>query len=309
MGRPLVEALLNAGHMVAATSHSADALASVEAIGARPVLMDGLDEVSVRDAVLGVQPEVVVNQMTSLAAPSADYGTWLEMTNRLRVQATATLMNAAHEAGARRVVAQSASFMTEPRGTGPTDEDFPLYFDAPEPIRTHVHANVAAELRVVGTDGIEGLVLRYGFLYGAGTAIGPGGDIATAVEAGRMPIVGEGKGQYPMIHVDDAVSATVHAVHHGEPGIYNIVDDDPARQADWLPFLADLLGGPPPPHISEDEAATQLGTQSVYYGNQLLEATNARARTGLGMQLVYPSWRQGFAEVFAETDARKVTRP
>lgn len=305
VGRPLVEALVHAGHVVAATSHSEAALASVKAIGAQPILMDGLDEISVRDAMFQVQPDVVVNQMTSLAVPSSDYGTWLEVTNRLRVQATATLMNAAHEVGTRRVVAQSASFMTEPRGSGPTDEYFPLYLDAPEPIGSHVHANLAAELRVVGTDGIEGLVLRYGFLYGSGTAIGPGGDIATAVGAGRMPIVGDGKGQYPMIHVDDAVSATVNAVHHGAPGVYNVVDDDPAPQADWLPFLAQLLGAPQPPRVSEDEATAQFGPQSVYYGNQLLEATNARAKANLGMHLVFPSWRKGFTAVFAGASATK----
>lgn len=298
VGHPLVEALVNVGHEVTATSHRADSLETLEELGASPVLMDGLDESAVHHAILDAKPEVIVNQMTALAVPASDYGAWLTLTNRLRVEATATLMNAARAAGTHRVVAQSASFMTDPRSPEPTDESATLYLDGPEPIRSHVHANVSAELRVVGTEGIDGLVLRYGFLYGPKTSIGPGGDIARAVEAGEMPVVGEGAGCYPMIHVRDAVSATVHAVHHGPSGIYNIVDDEPARQSDWMPFLAKMLGAPPPPRVTAAEATARYGVQAVYYGNQLPAAGNRRAKAELGMKLEYPSWRDGFRDVF-----------
>lgn len=131
------------------------------------------------------------------------------MTNRLRSQGTKTLMTAAREAGTGRVVAQSASFMTQPVGSDPTDESSPLYLEAPEPIQSHIQANIAAETLVLGTPGIEGVVLRYGFLYGEGTAIGPGGEVATGVKSGEVPIVGEGAGRYPFVHVRDAVSAIV----------------------------------------------------------------------------------------------------
>jgi nucleoside-diphosphate-sugar epimerase len=190
--------------------------------------MEGLDEAAVREAVLEAAPEVIVNQITSLSAPSRDYGTWLVMTNRLRREGTAILMSAASEAGTRRVVAQSASFMTRPLGTGPTDESSPLYLEGPEPLRSHAQANDMAEKMVVGTPGIGGVVLRYGFLYGEGTAVRPGGSLATAVKAGEMPITGKGVGMYPFLHVRDAVSVTVQAVDKGTPGIYNVVDDEPA---------------------------------------------------------------------------------
>jgi 2-alkyl-3-oxoalkanoate reductase len=207
-------------------------------------------------------------------------------------------MTVAREAGTRRVVAQSASFMTQPVGSGPTDESSPLYLEAPEPIRSHVQANVAAETLVLGTPGIEGVVLRYGFLYGEGTAIGPGGDWATGVKSGKVPIVGEGAGQYPFVHVRDAVSATVQAVGRGSPGIYNVVGDEPAPQAGWLPYLAELLDAPPPRRVSEEEAEQEIGVQAVYYGNQLRAASNAKAKSELGLTLEYPSWREGFRELF-----------
>ena len=143
-----------------------------------------------------------------------------------------TLVNAGHE-----VTAKSASFMTEPGGTELTDEASPLYLDAPEPLRSHVHANLTAEVQVTGTAGVEGVVLRYGFLYGAGTSIGPVGDIAVAVKAGEKPIVGQGAGFFPLVHVRDAVSATVQAIDQSRTGIYNIVDDEPAAQAVWMPSL------------------------------------------------------------------------
>jgi len=299
VGRPLVGALVNRGHQVTASTVRTESFPVVEALGARPVLMDGLDAAAVRDAVLEAVPEVIINQMTSLSAPSRDYGAWLVLTNRLRREGTTILMSAAREAGTRRVVAQSAGFMTQPVGSGPTDESSPLYLEGPEPIRSHVQANDSAEKLVVGSAGIEGVVLRYGFLYGVGTAIGPGGDIATAVKAGDVPIVGEGAGRYPFVHVRDAVSVTVQAVDRGSPGIYNVVDDVPAPQAEWLPYLAELLDGPPPRRVSEEEAADRLGIQTVYYGNQLRAASNAKAKSELGLRLEYPSWREGFREVFS----------
>lgn len=180
----------------------------------------------------------------------------------------------------------------------PTDESSPLYLDAPEPIRSHIQANIAAETVVLGTPGIEGVVLRYGFLYGEGTAIGPGGEWATGVKSGDLPIVGEGAGRYPFVHVRDAVSATVQAVDRGSPGIYNVVGDEPAPQAEWLPYLAEILDAPPPRRVSEEEAEEQIGAQAVYYGTQLRAASNAKAKAELGLTLEYPSWREGFRELF-----------
>ncbi|MEH0934662.1 NAD-dependent epimerase/dehydratase family protein [Micromonospora psammae] len=298
LGRPIVEALVDRGHEVVATSQRPEKFSVIEALGARPELMNGLDEATVRQAIGRAEPEVIVNQMTALSAPSRDYATWLAVTNRLRAEGTRTLMAAAREAGTRRVVAQSASFMTQPSGSGPTDEASPLYLDAPEPIRSHVQANTAAETLVLETPGIDGVVLRYGFFYGEGTAVGPDGEWATGVRSGAVPIVGEGTGQYPFVHVRDAVAATVTAVDRGSPGIYNIVDDEPAPQAEWLPYLADILHAPAPGRVSEAEAEEQIGVQAVYYGTQLRAASNAKAKAELGWTLEYPSWREGFRELF-----------
>jgi nucleoside-diphosphate-sugar epimerase len=298
LGRPLVDALVVRGHQVSATTQRSANLPIVAALGARPVLMDGLDAAAVRYAIVDAEPEVIVNLMTALSTPSADYGKWLEVTNRLRSEGTKTLMGAAAEAGSRRVVAQSAGFMTEP-GTGPTDESSPVYLDGPGPIGSHFRANIAAEELVLGDPEVEGVVLRFGFLYGHGTSIGPGGDIATAVQAGELPIVGDGAGRYPMLHVGDAVSAAVRAIDHGDPGVYNVMDDEPAAQAEWVPFLAGILDAPLPPCISPEEAAKTLGEQAVYYGNQLAPALNTKAKAELGWTPQYPSWREGFRQVFA----------
>lgn len=297
VGRPVVEALVDHGHQVTVSTRRRDRFGLVEGLGARPVVMNGLDEVEVGEVIIEAQPQVIINLMTALAVPAPDYGTWLEVTNLLRREGTKALMNAAREAGVLRVVAQSASFMTRP-GSGITDESAPPYLEAPGPIGTHVEANIVAENLVLDTPGIEGVVLRYGFLYGEGTAIGPGGDITTAVKAGQMPIVGDGAGRYPFVHVHDAASVTLQAVDRGSPGGYNIVDDDPALQAEWLPYLAQLLDAPPPRRISEEEAEKQIGVQAVYYGNQLPSASNAKAKAELGFAPDYPSWRDGFRKLF-----------
>lgn len=298
LGRSLVRELVRLGHAVTASSRTRDGMAVVGRLGAEPVLMDAFDPEAVRRAVAGARPEVLINQLTSLSSPARDYGEWLRLTNRLRGEASATLVAAARDAGVSRVIAQSASFMTSPGAAAPTDESSPLYLSAPEPIRGHVAANVALERVVTGTAGIEGVVLRYGFLYGPGTGFGPGGEFAEAVRAGRLPIVGAGAGHYPFVHVEDAVAATVLAVDRGAAGVYNVVDDDPARQAVWLPLLAGLLHGPAPARVSEAEAAQRFGVQAVYNGSQLLPAANAKAKSQLGLALRFPSWRQGFRAVF-----------
>ncbi|MFG1621908.1 NAD-dependent epimerase/dehydratase family protein [Kribbella sp. NPDC049227] len=297
IGRPLVEALVGHGYEVTASSRRREGLPVVEQLGARPVLMDGLDEVDVGRVVAKAKPDVIVNLMTALSAPSHDYGTWLAVTNRLRSEGTRILIRAARNAGSRRLVAQSASFMTQP-GSGLTDESAPPYLDGPGPIGNHIRANIAAENLLLEAAGIEGVVLRYGFLYGEGTAIGPGGDIVAAVVAGDMPIVGDGAGRYPFVHVRDAATITAQAVDRGDSGVYNVVDDEPAPQAEWLPYLARLLDAPPPRHISEEEAETQIGVQAVYYGSHLRAASNAKAKSELGFNPEYPSWRDGFHKLF-----------
>lgn len=299
VGRPLVRELAAQGHEVTASTSRAEHFATIEALGARPVEMNGLDEASVRTAILEARPEVVINQITALAAPAANFAAWLATTNRLRSEGTKLLMSAARDAGTSRVIAQSASFMTHPGESGYTDESSPLYLDAPEPFLSHVRANVEAESLVLGTPGIDGVVLRYGFLYGEGTATGPDGDWANAVKAGQLPIVGDGAGRYHFVHVADTVTATVNAVDKGSPGVYNVLGDEPPTQAEWISYLAEILDAPSPGHMSVSDAEQQIGVQAVYYGTQLPPASNAKAKSELGLVLQYPNWREGFRAVFA----------
>ncbi|SNS39821.1 Nucleoside-diphosphate-sugar epimerase [Geodermatophilus saharensis] len=298
VGRPVLPLLIAAGHQVTATTRSPARVEQLRAAGAEPVVVDAFDSATLRAAVTAARPDVVVHQLTALATPAQDYGSWLADTNRLRAEVTPVLVDAARDAGARRVVAQSASFTTAPRGPWLLDEDAPLDTDAPGALRGHVQANLALERAVLGTDGVDGVVLRYGFLYGPGTGFAPGGGFAEAVRTGRQPIVGDGEGRYPFVHVDDAAAVTVAAVERGAPGVYNVVDDDPAPMREWVPFLARLLGGPEPSVVPADVAEREIGPQAVYYGTRLRGASNARARRELGMHLRYPSWREGFRAVF-----------
>jgi hypothetical protein len=129
VGRPLVETLVDRGHEVSASTHRTENFSVIEALGARPALMDGLDDAAVRQAILETEPAVIINQITALSAPSRNYARWLAVANRLRSEGKKTLMTAAREAGTRRVVAQSASFMTQPVGSDPTHELSPLYLE------------------------------------------------------------------------------------------------------------------------------------------------------------------------------------
>ena len=297
IGRPIVRALAGRGHEVTGSTTRPDGFKVVEGLGGRPVVMDGLDESAVRRVIVEVEPEVVINEMTSLAVSSSDYGSWLAVTDRLRNEGTKAVMTAAQEAGARRVISQSGAYMIEP-GAGPSDEDSPPYVQGPGAVGAHVRATVAGEEKVLDTPGVEGLVLRYGFFYGEGTALGPDGDWAKAVQVGELPVVGDGGGCFPFIHVDDAVSATLLAVENGDPGIYNVVGDEIAPQSDWIPYLAELLGAPKPGRVSADEAAILVGPQAVYYGTQLRPVSNDKAKAKLGLALEHPSWREGFRVVF-----------
>jgi 2-alkyl-3-oxoalkanoate reductase len=297
IGRPIVRTLVGRGHEVTASTSRPSGLEVVEELGARPVVMDGLDESAVRRVIVEANPEVVINEMTALAVSSSDYGTWLAVTNQLRNEGTKAVMTAAQEAGARRVISQSGAYMIQP-GIGPTDESSPPYVDGPGPVGVHVRASVAGEEKVLGTPGVEGVVLRYGFFYGQGTALGPDGDWVKAVQAGELPIVGDGGGLFPFIHVDDAVSATLLAVDNGDPGIYNVVGDEPAPQAEWIRYLAELLDSPAPRRVSEEDAVEQVGAQAVYYGTQLRHVRNDKVKSGFGLALEHPSWREGFSTLF-----------
>ncbi len=293
IGNPLVPQLLEAGHQVTAMTRSALRAAQLKAVGADPVVCDVFDAAGVRTAMADASPEAVIHQLTALPA-RLDYGdpTVLDATNRLRIEGTQVLVDAALAAGARRVVAQSIAFAYAPRGDRVKQEGAALFTDARPPLGAAVAAIAEHERQVTETAGIEGLVLRYGTLYGPGTYYDRLGSAAADVIAARVPLVEGATGLYSWLHAEDAASAAVAALDRGAPGIYNVVDDEPAPQPEWLPVLAQALGADPPA-----PAGTAPPPEAPEMS--LRGASNAKAKRELGWRPRYASWREGFAASLA----------
>jgi nucleoside-diphosphate-sugar epimerase len=293
IGRPLVRQLLQAGHEVTAMTRSVLRAAELEAAGAAPVVCDVLDGDGVRVAVVEAAPDAVIHQLTSLPT-RIDWGDphVFDANNRVRTEGTRLLVDGALAAGARRLVAQSIAFVYAPAGDFVKDEDAPLFADAPPPLGDTVAAVVEHEQRVTGTAGLEGLVLRYGMLYGPGTYHDRRGSTAADIIAGRVPLVEGATGMYSWLHVEDSASAAVVALERGAPGIYNVVDDEPAPQPEWLPVLAHALGAADPPAAAEPPPpyAPEMSLRG---------ASNAKAKRELGWRPRYASWREGFAASLA----------
>jgi nucleoside-diphosphate-sugar epimerase len=296
IGRQLVPMLIQEGHHVTAMTRTPGGAARLRAIGATPVLGDVFDEARLTELTCQSTPEIVIHQLTAFGATDADP---LAETIRVRTEGTRNLVAAAQKAGASRFIAQSISFICKPVATGLTDEDAPLYLDAPEAIQPLAQAVSELERRTLAGNSMEGVVLRYGWFYGSGTNYDPADAIPRAIRKGRMPIVGRGNGTYSFIHVQDAAAATMKALTHAKPGIYNIVDDSPARLNEWLPVVAELLGAPPPANMDETLAREKLGDMLVYIFNEQSGASNRKARTELAWQPSISSWRLGFKNLYA----------
>jgi 2-alkyl-3-oxoalkanoate reductase len=297
IGRPLVPQLVAAGHEVTGTTRSEERAETIRAAGGRPVVCDALDAAALHSAVADAGPDVVVHQLTALPHrfDPRDKGIYAP-TNRLRSESTRTLLDAARAAGAKRMVCQSVAFAYAP-GPQPEvkDEDAPLAFGAPPPFGDGIRALDGMERAVVGAEGLDGLVLRYGWLYGPGTYYAEDGSMAADVRRRRFPVIGKGTGLYSFIHVDDAASATVAAVERGAPGIYNVVDDDPAAQREWLPVYADAMRAKKPMRVPVWIARLVVGKIATV-ANVQPGASNAKAKRYLGWEPRWPSWRQGFRE-------------
>jgi nucleoside-diphosphate-sugar epimerase len=286
IGRPLVRQLIEAGHEVTGMTRSnAD---RVRQLGATPAVADALDAEAVRTVVAEAQPDVVINELTDLDRPlnPRKYAEWLEGTNRLRTDGTRNLIEAARAAGARRFISQSVAFAYD-FAPGVKTEESPLTGMGGE------MAAAVADLERQTLAAPEGIVLRYGFFYGPGTSYGRQGQQIEMVRKRRMPIVGGGNGRFPFIHVDDAASATAAATERCAPGIYNIVDDEPAAGRDWIPYLADLVGAPKPMRVPTFIAKIVAGPM-VGFATRLQPVSNAKAKAELGWQPRFASWREGF---------------
>ena len=298
IGRRLVPLLVEAGHDVAATTTSSDKKRALRDLGATPYVVDGLDREAVLDAVAQAEPEVVVHEMTGLSRATnlRHFDTVFAMTNRLRTAGTDHLLEAARAVGARRFVAQSYAGWNYGRsGTLVKTEDDPLDPAPLHSMRQSLAAFRHLESAVLGA-GMEGVVLRYGNLYGPGTSTAADGVFVELLRKRRMPLIGDGGGIWSFLHIDDAAGATLAAVEGGQPGLYNICDDEPAPAREWLPELADAVGAPPPRHVPVWLGRIAAGEAVVLMFTQTRGASNAKARKGLVWTPRYPSWRDGFHE-------------
>jgi 2-alkyl-3-oxoalkanoate reductase len=296
IGTYLVPALVAAGHDVVGTTRDAAKSEKVRALGAEPVVLDALDRDAVRAAVAEARPDVVIHQLTAIGATDfKKFDESYELTNQLRTKGVDYLLEAAIAAGAKRFIAQSFTGWPNARtGSEIKTEDDPLDPN-PAPAATKSLAAIRhLEATVTGTDAIEGVVLRYGVLYGPGTAFGPGGEMVHVVANRKMPIVGGGAGVFSFVHVADAAAATVAAVENGGRGLYNVVDDEPAPVATWLPYLANVLGAKKPMRMPAFLVKSALGEFGVATMTTLRGSSNAKAKRELGWEPTYRTWREGF---------------
>jgi nucleoside-diphosphate-sugar epimerase len=294
VGRRLVPLLADRGHHVVATTRRPEMVEALRALGADAVVMDGLDAASVGEAVARAEPEVVIHQMTSLAGVEdlRRFDEEFALTNELRTRGLDHLLTASEAVGVHRFVAQSYTGWPNERVGGPVKtESDPLDPDPPAQQRRSVEAIDYLE-RVVTAGPIEGVVLRYGSLYGPGTSMA--NEYADLIRARKLPLVGDGAGVWSFIHADDAAKAAVVAAEGGAPGVYNIVDDEPAPVSVWLPYLADRLGARPPRHVPAWIARFAIGEVGVSMMTQIRGASNAKARRELGWEPAWRSWREGF---------------
>ena len=297
IGRPLVPKLVAAGHEVTGMTRSEQKTDALRKAGARPVVCDVFDQPAVRAAMAEASPEVVVHQLTALPHrfDFRDKNLYAA-TNRLRGEGTRILLDAATAAGARRMVVQSIAFIYRPEGGWVKTEEDPPLEGGPEGFGEAARTVVEMETAVTGSPQLDGLVLRYGFFYGPGTAYGEEGATTEEVRKRRFPVIGRGDGVFSYVHVDDAAAATVAAVQRGGPGAYNVTDDEPAPMRDWLPAFAEAVGARRPLRIPAWVARLAAGKEAVAFATQMRGASNARAKAALDWQPRWASWRQGFRD-------------
>ncbi len=297
IGKQLVPRLVAAGHEVHGMTRSESKQAMLDELGAVPVVADALDPDQVAEAVGKANPEVIVHQLTAIGAlDMRHFDRDFALTNRLRTEGTDHLLSAGRAVGVRRFLAQSAVYgFYERTGGAVKSEEDPLDSSSPREMREATAAVRHLEEAVLGAQWTEGIVLRYGAFYGPGTSLAPGGEQFELVRKRKFPLVGNGAGVWSFIHIADAAEATVAAVDHGSPGIYNVVDDDPAPVAEWLPALAQELGTKKPMRVPRFVGRLFAGETGATFMTEIRGASNAKAKRDLGWQPRHASWRQGFS--------------
>jgi nucleoside-diphosphate-sugar epimerase len=308
IGKQLVPRLVAAGHEVHGMTRSESKQAMLRELGAVPVVADALDPDQVAEAVGNAQPDVIVHQATAL-------GGWgiralkrgAALTNRLRIEGTDHLLSAGQAVGVQRFVAQSNYALYERTGGPVKSEEDPLDPAPPGKLGVGLAAVRHLEEAVVGASWTEGIALRYGGFYGPGTNMWPGGELFEMIRKRRFPLIGGGGGIWSFVHIADAAEATVAAIEHGNRGVYNIVDDDPASVAEWLSELTHKLSGKKPRRMPRFILRMLTGEGGVVMMTDARGASNAKAKHELGWNPAHPSWRQGFAEASKENTHQMIS--
>ena len=299
IGKFLLPLLLDNKHEVVALTRSVTKAPLLEDAGVSTVIVDPLDKQKLTAAVRRAEPEVIIHQLSALtdAGNFRKFDQEFALTNRFRTEVTDTLLAAARTIGTRRFIAQSYCGWPYAKKGGPvkTEED-PLDPNPPESFVKTLAAIRSLEGKISSTTFLEAIALRYGMFYGPGTAIGKGGAIFKMTKKRRFPIVGGGGGIWSFIHILDAARATVAAMSRGAPGIYNIVDDEPAKVSVWLPELAKAVEAKPPYSIPHWLGELTIGKAGVSIMTQIRGCSNAKAKQELNWTPLYPSWRIGFAD-------------
>jgi nucleoside-diphosphate-sugar epimerase len=296
IGKQLVPRLVAAGHEVHGMTRSASNKAMLEELGAVPVVADALDPQRVAEAVGAAGPDVIVHQLTAIGAVDTRHMERdFALTNRLRTEGTDHLLAAGKAVGVRRFVAQSNAIVYGRTGAAVQTEEGAFDPSPASTMRANQEAIRHLEAAVVGAEWTEGIALRYGWFYGPGTGIAPGGEVPELIRRRKFPLVGDGGAVWSFIHVADAAEATVAAIEHGRRGVYNVVDDDPAPVAEWLPTLAEQLGAKKPMRVPRLVGRLFAGEAGVVMMTELRGASNAKAKRELGWRPAHPSWRQGLA--------------
>jgi nucleoside-diphosphate-sugar epimerase len=298
IGKQLVPRLVQAGHEVHGMTRSESKQAMLRDLGAVPMVADALEPDQVAEAVGRARPDVIVHQLTAIGTlDMRHFDRTFALTNRLRTEGTDHLLSAGQAVGVQRFVAQSYFGSYARAGAAVKSEEDPLDPAPAREMRQTVAAIRHLEEGVLGARWTEGIVLRYGGFYGPGTSMAPGAEQVELVRRRKFPLVGDGGGVWSFIHVADAAEATVAAVEQGSRGVYNIVDDDPAAVAEWLPALAQELGAKKPFRVPRFVGRVFAGEVGVVMMTELRGASNAKAKRELAWRPAHPSWREGFVTV------------
>ena len=299
LGKFLLPQLLENGHEVVALTRSADKAELIERTGVTSVIADPLNKQQLTAAVRRAEPEVIIHELSALSGVGnfRKFDQEFALTNRFRTEVTDTLLAAARTIGTRRFIAQSFCGWPYAKKGGPvkTEED-PLDPKPPESITKTLAGIRYLEEKMRSTTFLEGVALRYGTFYGPGNSIGKGGAVYKTVRRRQLPIIGGGGAIWSFIHTMDAARATVAAISHGAPGVYNIVDDEPAKVSVWLPALARAIGAKPPYRIPHWLGELLVGKAGVAMMTQIRGCSNGKAKQELNWKPVYSSWRVGFVD-------------